>query len=565
MQDGLKIDNPSGAQGLQLPVHVIGSYDLRFQFTRGEGAPNRGLSANLPVGTGRINVVFGQVNGQGVGIAGIDGRSAFHDSNPAADKKVEVLPDVKHDALVSVRLDGTRARITVALDDLPRVEWYGQQTDLRHPVRSQRIHAESVPVLAAWGNDVTFHHVHLRMVEGEATPLRGGELQRAADSLQPRQPPAPDKLDGYFHVACKGSFELLVNGRPVFANPGQTLFAGTSGRVTLKDGDVVAVRVNSKYVYRAIRLAFIDVNRKWLWSARREDFRVLKGVDPANVNAASIVASNQLPEFGRVDWDSATVDRWDSLIENDSSDWLWAGGKNEWAMFSAVVRPELFAPYKLVIPTHRSRWEPPRNAGVVINSPGDDAGPFLSADGKTLLFHSNRDGGGGDFDLYVSQRDSTDQAWQTPEPLGTSLNTAAADCFPRMSADGLTLLFCSTRDGGQGRRDMYQANRSSMDESWGEPTPMEALLNTEYDDGPAWLSPDGLSLWFSSDRPGGQGKYDIWRSQRASVSDSWDVPVNLRPINSSGDQRHPTASADGEVIVIDARWRSGFGQADLWS
>ena len=426
--DGLKIDNPSGAQRLQLPVQINGSYDLRFQFTRGNGAPNRGLSVSLPVGNRRVNVVIGQVNGHGVGIAGINRFTAFHNDNPAADKRVDVLPDVRHDALVSVRLDGALAKIAVALDDVQRVEWSGQQSELNLPA-SMDSALSDVPILAAWGNDVTFHHIDLRMIDGKATLIRGGEAPLAADLLEPRQPQAPSPLEGYFHVACKGAFELLINGRPVFANTEQKPFAGTSDRVTLKQGDVVSVRFNSKYVYRAIRLAFVDVNRKWLWSAQREDFRVTKDVDPAEVSAELIASSNLLPDFGRVDWDSGSVDGWDLLIENDTSDWLWAGGKNVWAMYSAVVRPELFAPYKIVIPTHRSRWEPPQNAGAAVNSSADDAGPFLAADGKALLFHSNRDGGRGDFDLYISRRDSVDQAWQTPEPLGEPLNTPAADCF----------------------------------------------------------------------------------------------------------------------------------------
>jgi len=95
-----------------------------------------------------------------------------------------------------------------------------------------------------------------------------------------------------------------------------------------------------------------------------------------------------------------------------------------------------------------------------------------------------------------------------------------------------------------------------------EPVAVGPPVNTEHSEmGPA-LSPDGLSLVFSSDRPGGYGSADLWMATRASVDDPWQEPVNLGPpVNTDIGQNNPVISPDGQAVVYGDRTE---GDYDLW-
>jgi WD40 repeat protein len=89
-------------------------------------------------------------------------------------------------------------------------------------------------------------------------------------------------------------------------------------------------------------------------------------------------------------------------------------------------------------------WSQPVNLGAEINTASDDMHPTLSRDGLTMFFSSTRPGGAGGIDLWVTQRDSDDGAWQPPQNVAM-LNTAADDHAPALSADEHWLFFFSTR------------------------------------------------------------------------------------------------------------------------
>ncbi len=102
-------------------------------------------------------------------------------------------------------------------------------------------------------------------------------------------------------------------------------------------------------------------------------------------------------------------------------------------------------------------WSEPQNLGPVVNSSSMDASPFVTADGRVLLFHSDRPGGYGSADLWMSRRDSIDDEWGIPVNLGSTVNSASEDAAPEISPDGFVLLFTSYRPGGYGLHDSYQA------------------------------------------------------------------------------------------------------------
>ena len=90
-------------------------------------------------------------------------------------------------------------------------------------------------------------------------------------------------------------------------------------------------------------------------------------------------------------------------------------------------------------------WTAPVNLGPTINTASTDAGPGLSKDGLSLYFHSDRPGGSGTNDIWVSQRESVHDAWGTPVNLGPTVNSASVDIFPAFSRDGHWMFFASAR------------------------------------------------------------------------------------------------------------------------
>ena len=105
-----------------------------------------------------------------------------------------------------------------------------------------------------------------------------------------------------------------------------------------------------------------------------------------------------------------------------------------------------------------SEWSEPVNLGS-INSPFNEQNIFLTKDQLTIYFTSDRPGGFGGLDIYVSHRASVYSAWQTPMNLGPPVNTATNDFGPNLSIDGHLLFFASARPGGFGGADIYVSHR----------------------------------------------------------------------------------------------------------
>jgi hypothetical protein len=213
---------------------------------------------------------------------------------------------------------------------------------------------------------------------------------------------------------------------------------------------------------------------------------------------------------------------------------------------------------------------PPQNLGPVINSSASDTSACLSADGLELYFVSERPGGFGAGDLWVSTRQSVEDPWGAPTNLGATVNSPYADCYPSLSSDGLTLYFSdyvyvTPRPGGLGGRDIWATTRASRNDPWTTPVNLGAPINTSSHDFCPAISGDGLTLVFTSDRSGGLGSWDLWMATRASVQDPWGTPVNLGPaVNGSGWDGEGGLSWDGRALFFDSQRVGLVGAIDLW-
>jgi hypothetical protein len=212
----------------------------------------------------------------------------------------------------------------------------------------------------------------------------------------------------------------------------------------------------------------------------------------------------------------------------------------------------------------------PVNLGPGINSAFADASNCTSADHLELYFCSNRPGGLGDMDIWVSTRQSIDEPWEPPVNLGSPVNSTYVEAYPSLSSDGLTLYFSDLysgmpRPGGLGGADIWMATRLSRNDPWTAPVNLGAPINSSAMDISPTISGDGLILIFASSRAGTSGPYDLWMSTRATVPDPWGTPINLGVnVNSSDGELECSMSADGLALFFPSGRPGGFSNYDLW-
>ncbi|HXP49885.1 MAG TPA: OmpA family protein, partial [Bacteroidia bacterium] len=128
--------------------------------------------------------------------------------------------------------------------------------------------------------------------------------------------------------------------------------------------------------------------------------------------------------------------------------------------------------------------------------------------------------------------------------------------------DGRTLYFVSDRPGGLGGRDIYVCTRDSAGH-WGAATNLGAPINTAEDEEGVFIHPDGKTLYFSSKGHGGFGGYDIFRSD--FINGAWSEPVNLgEPINTPDDDVFFVLGADGKTGFYSSSRKGGMGEQDIY-
>jgi WD40-like Beta Propeller Repeat len=234
-------------------------------------------------------------------------------------------------------------------------------------------------------------------------------------------------------------------------------------------------------------------------------------------------------------------------------------------VLTAVV---LFALLAFATPEY-SPWSAPVNLGAVVNSPFADVGPAVSKDGLSLYFGSDRPGGFGGVDIWVSQRASLESPWGAPMNLGQVINTENAENIPAFSGDGHWMFFNSTRPGGLGGVDLWVSYREHTkdDFGWQQPVNLGAAVNTAFNDqGAGYFQNDhaGPLLFFGSDRPGGFGANDIYVSQ--IFPDGSLSPARLVPeLSSHPNDQRPSVRFDGLELVFFSDRAGSLGGVDLWT
>ncbi|MDG5800014.1 OmpA family protein [Marinilabiliaceae bacterium ANBcel2] len=174
-----------------------------------------------------------------------------------------------------------------------------------------------------------------------------------------------------------------------------------------------------------------------------------------------------------------------------------------------------------------------------INTSGNEGAQTLSADGHWMFFTAcGREDGQGSCDIYFSQR--TGGGWSEAVNLGRPINTPYWESQPTFGADGKTLMFVSNRPGGRGGKDIWKATLQYIDDDgvphFGDVVNLGSPINTSGDETSPFLHHDNRTLYFSSNGLPGMGGMDIFFSRKGEDG-KWRKPVNLGyPINTMGDE-----------------------------
>ncbi|MDZ4715383.1 MAG: OmpA family protein [Cytophagales bacterium] len=224
-------------------------------------------------------------------------------------------------------------------------------------------------------------------------------------------------------------------------------------------------------------------------------------------------------------------------------------------------------------------WGPPISLDRV-NSFGDSTdlvgGPSLSFDGNTMYFFRSV-GNFGDHEIFFSER--TADGWGAPKNVGAPINSQPVidkdgyanggyEAFPSVSADGATLYFVrKNEDGPQDkilRKDkenlfclcIYKSTKDA-DGKWMKPTKLPWPINQDCEKAPRIMA-DGRTLIFSSNRPGGNGGYDMYQSTLNDL-DEWTMPQPLNYVNTEKDDQLPCISAQGDLMYYT------YNNVDIYS
>lgn len=207
------------------------------------------------------------------------------------------------------------------------------------------------------------------------------------------------------------------------------------------------------------------------------------------------------------------------------------------------------------------------NLGAKVNTEYPEYSPVISADQRMLIFTSRRPettGGKKDprdqmyfEDLYVSTMNDSGE-WSTAVPMETTINTPGHEATIGISADGQQLLIYKD---DQGDGNIYLSYQQGS--KWGTPTKLTDNVNSKDWEPSASITPDGTTLYFSSNRPGGLGGRDLYRSVRLPNGE-WSKPMNMGPnVNSKYDEDAPAISADGKTLYYATNGVVSMGGFDI--
>lgn len=204
------------------------------------------------------------------------------------------------------------------------------------------------------------------------------------------------------------------------------------------------------------------------------------------------------------------------------------------------------------------KWTTPINLTPEFSIDQDFYSTSISFDGNTLYLYKNDEYDG---NIYVSHL--VNERWTTVEKLNANINTKYWESHACESQDGKTLYFTSNRKGGLGGLDIYKSERDSSG-SWGTAINLGPTINTEFNEETPFITPVGTTLYFSSRGHFSMGGYDIFYSSLYDNGE-WSAPLNMGyPINTPDDDKFYVPVGEGYFSYYSLFAESGYGNMDVF-
>jgi hypothetical protein len=197
-------------------------------------------------------------------------------------------------------------------------------------------------------------------------------------------------------------------------------------------------------------------------------------------------------------------------------------------------------------------WRSPQNLGTILNTSNNETDPLISSDGNLLVFASDRSGGQGGYDLWMAKK--IGGIWQTPVNMGNVINSSNSEVCPWMSPDTLHIYFTSDRAGGYGSWDIWMSQK--VGGQWQTPINLGPNINSGTIDAASFLTDTERTIYF-------QSNLDLWTSQK--ISGQWQPKINLGPnINSTYREDRPCLSSSGNTLFFTSDRPGGKGSWDIY-
>ncbi|MBU3700264.1 MAG: hypothetical protein FGM33_09720, partial [Candidatus Kapabacteria bacterium] len=178
------------------------------------------------------------------------------------------------------------------------------------------------------------------------------------------------------------------------------------------------------------------------------------------------------------------------------------------------------------------------------NTEFDDFAPSITNHGKVIIYSTDRSGKG----QRLMSMEQTNGAWSASRPLSGDVNDSEHSGVGALTPDGQSMIFSSTNHDvqGSGRTDLYMARKRNG--SWRDVTSLGSSVNSASYDAQPSLSSDGRTLYFVSDRPGGQGASDIYTS--TWDGSEWSIAIPVAGVNSPSGEMSPVIAPDGRTLYF---------------
>lgn len=180
----------------------------------------------------------------------------------------------------------------------------------------------------------------------------------------------------------------------------------------------------------------------------------------------------------------------------------------------------------------------------------------MSPDGSQMILYKASGGG----DLYLSERKN--EGWSKPKELSKKINTQSHESHATFSPDGNKLFYVSDKPGGYGKHDIYVSQKDEKGR-WKEGENLGVSVNTPLDEASVFMHSDGKTLYFSSKGHNTMGGYDLFKTELQNGE--WTKPENLGyPVNTAGNEVFITVSNDSKYAYISSERSGGYGCQDIY-